>query len=198
MHTDICYVLAFSCIMLNTSLHNPNVQFKPTLQQFIAMNSENDSEQQLPELVFQQIYARYRSTLTLSTCSSQNRNIVSLKHQGYRQVVKHFCFGIILWRGEFRPYNSLSCYLPFPLIFLHFAVYPKCHFALLTMTLVLGWHFSIQNGKDGLRRKVCRRLKGHQTAHAASAAGLKMSQWAGVVGGWPLLVIISIQKKKGE
>ncbi|EHH59746.1 hypothetical protein EGM_09933 [Macaca fascicularis] len=36
--TDTCYVLSFAVIMLNTSLHNPNVRDKPGLERFVAMN----------------------------------------------------------------------------------------------------------------------------------------------------------------
>lgn len=35
---DCCYVLSFAIIMLNTSLHNPSVKEKPTVEQFISMN----------------------------------------------------------------------------------------------------------------------------------------------------------------
>ncbi|KAG7222826.1 hypothetical protein INR49_016036 [Caranx melampygus] len=33
-----CYVLSFAIIMLNTSLHNPNVRDKPPVERFISMN----------------------------------------------------------------------------------------------------------------------------------------------------------------
>lgn len=36
--TDTCYILSFAIIMLNTSLHNPNVKDKPSLQRFVSMN----------------------------------------------------------------------------------------------------------------------------------------------------------------
>ncbi|XP_031558600.1 cytohesin-1-like [Actinia tenebrosa] len=36
--TDTCYVLSFSIILLNTSLHNPSVKDKPTVEKFILMN----------------------------------------------------------------------------------------------------------------------------------------------------------------
>lgn len=35
---DTCYVLSFAVIILNTSLHNPSVKEKPTLDKFVAMN----------------------------------------------------------------------------------------------------------------------------------------------------------------
>ncbi|XP_023344069.1 cytohesin-1 [Eurytemora carolleeae] len=37
-NSDTCYVLSFAIIMLNTSLHNPSVKDKPSVEQFINMN----------------------------------------------------------------------------------------------------------------------------------------------------------------
>uniref|UniRef100_A0A672L5H4 Cytohesin 2 n=1 Tax=Sinocyclocheilus grahami TaxID=75366 RepID=A0A672L5H4_SINGR len=47
--TDTCYVLSFSIIMLNTSLHNPNVRDKPTVERFISMNRGINDGGDLPE-----------------------------------------------------------------------------------------------------------------------------------------------------
>lgn len=47
--TDTCYVLSFAIIMLNTSLHNPNVKDKPTVERFIAMNRGINDGGDLPE-----------------------------------------------------------------------------------------------------------------------------------------------------
>ena len=38
MLSDTCYVLSFAVIMLNTSLHNPAVKDKPTVDRFVTMN----------------------------------------------------------------------------------------------------------------------------------------------------------------
>lgn len=46
---DTCYVLSFAIIMLNTSLHNPNVKDKPTAERFIAMNRGINDGGDLPE-----------------------------------------------------------------------------------------------------------------------------------------------------
>lgn len=46
---DTCYVLSFAVIMLNTSLHNPNVKDKPTVERFIAMNRGINDGGDLPE-----------------------------------------------------------------------------------------------------------------------------------------------------
>lgn len=47
--SDTCYVLSFAIIMLNTSLHNPNVKDKPTAERFIAMNRGINDGGDLPE-----------------------------------------------------------------------------------------------------------------------------------------------------
>jgi hypothetical protein len=46
---DTCYVLSFAIIMLNTSLHNPNVKDKTTVERFIAMNRGINDGGDLPE-----------------------------------------------------------------------------------------------------------------------------------------------------
>ncbi|KAK6059495.1 Sec7 domain protein [Cooperia oncophora] len=35
---DTCFTIAYSCIMLNTLLHNPNVKDRPTLERYQSMN----------------------------------------------------------------------------------------------------------------------------------------------------------------
>lgn len=47
-NSDTCYVLSFAIIMLNTSLHNPSVKEKPTIEQFINMNRGINQGQDLP------------------------------------------------------------------------------------------------------------------------------------------------------
>lgn len=50
--SDTCYVLAFSIIMLNTSLHNPSVKDKLTADQFVKMNNGiNDGGDLPPQLL---------------------------------------------------------------------------------------------------------------------------------------------------
>ena len=44
--------------MLNTSLHNPNVQFKPSVDQFISMNHEIDDGQNIPEALLRSLFDR--------------------------------------------------------------------------------------------------------------------------------------------
>lgn len=45
---DTCYILSFAIVMLNTTLHNPNVKDKPSLQRFVSMNRGIDNGEDLP------------------------------------------------------------------------------------------------------------------------------------------------------
>lgn len=58
---DTCYVLSFAIIMLNTSLHNPNVKDKPTVERFIAMNRGINDGGDLPEELLRVSRARTSS-----------------------------------------------------------------------------------------------------------------------------------------
>ncbi|XP_017274824.1 cytohesin-3 isoform X3 [Kryptolebias marmoratus] len=59
--TDTCYILSFAIIMLNTSLHNPNVKDKPSLQIFVSMNRGINNGEDLPTELLTKLYASIRS-----------------------------------------------------------------------------------------------------------------------------------------
>uniref|UniRef100_A0A3P8VN02 Cytohesin 1a n=1 Tax=Cynoglossus semilaevis TaxID=244447 RepID=A0A3P8VN02_CYNSE len=54
--TDTCYILSFAIIMLNTSLHNPNVKDKPTVERIISMNRGINDGGDLPEDLLRNLY----------------------------------------------------------------------------------------------------------------------------------------------
>jgi len=53
---DTCYVLSFAIIMLNTSLHNPSVKDKPSVEQFITMNRGINDGENLPKELLVSLY----------------------------------------------------------------------------------------------------------------------------------------------
>ncbi|KAL8587836.1 Cytohesin-1 [Nucella lapillus] len=55
-NSDTCYVLSFAIIMLNTSLHNPSVKDKPTVERFIQMNRDINDGGNLPESLLTSLY----------------------------------------------------------------------------------------------------------------------------------------------
>ncbi|MED6241439.1 Cytohesin-4 [Ataeniobius toweri] len=59
--TDTCYILSFAIIMLNTSLHNPNVKDKTTLERFISMNRGINNGEDLPNDLLSKLYESIRN-----------------------------------------------------------------------------------------------------------------------------------------
>ncbi|XP_067088099.1 cytohesin-2-like [Osmerus mordax] len=59
--TDTCYILSFSIIMLNTSLHNPNVKDKPSLERFVSMNRGINHGGDLPRELLMKLYESIRN-----------------------------------------------------------------------------------------------------------------------------------------
>ncbi|XP_008432623.1 cytohesin 4b [Poecilia reticulata] len=59
--TDTCYILSFAIIMLNTSLHNPNVKDKTTLERFISMNRGINNGEDLPSDLLSKLYESIRN-----------------------------------------------------------------------------------------------------------------------------------------
>ncbi|XP_043271073.1 cytohesin-1 isoform X5 [Venturia canescens] len=55
-NTDTCYVLSFAIIMLNTSLHNPSVKDKPSVEHFITMNRGINNGGDLPRELLVSLY----------------------------------------------------------------------------------------------------------------------------------------------
>ncbi|XP_021241381.1 cytohesin-4 isoform X3 [Numida meleagris] len=54
--TDTCYILSFSIIMLNTSLHNPNVKDKPPFERFVSINRGINDGADLPEELLKNLF----------------------------------------------------------------------------------------------------------------------------------------------
>ncbi|XP_076871828.1 cytohesin 4b [Brachyhypopomus gauderio] len=59
--TDTCYILSFAIIMLNTSLHNPNVKDKTTLERFISMNRGINNGEDLPNELLTKLFDSIRN-----------------------------------------------------------------------------------------------------------------------------------------
>ncbi|XP_061770443.1 cytohesin 4b isoform X1 [Nerophis ophidion] len=59
--TDTCYILSFAIIMLNTSLHNPNVKDKTTLERFVSMNRGINNGEDLPRDLLLKLYESIRN-----------------------------------------------------------------------------------------------------------------------------------------
>ncbi|KRY88271.1 Cytohesin-3 [Trichinella pseudospiralis] len=58
---NACYVVSFAIIMLNTSLHNPNVKEKVTLEQFVLRTRDVDVGQDIPKELLASFYECIRA-----------------------------------------------------------------------------------------------------------------------------------------
>uniref|UniRef100_A0A3P8YX61 Cytohesin 4a n=1 Tax=Esox lucius TaxID=8010 RepID=A0A3P8YX61_ESOLU len=56
-----CYILSFAIIMLNTSLHNPNVKDKTPLERFVSMNRGINNGGDLPVELLTKLYDSIRN-----------------------------------------------------------------------------------------------------------------------------------------
>lgn len=60
-HADTCYTLSYAIIMLNTSLHNPSVKDKPSVDQFVSMVRGIDDGRDLPRQLLLSLYESIKS-----------------------------------------------------------------------------------------------------------------------------------------
>jgi len=60
-NADTCYILSYAIIMLNTSLHNPSVKDKPTVERFISMVRGIDDGGNLPRELLVSLYDSIKS-----------------------------------------------------------------------------------------------------------------------------------------
>ncbi|KTF85446.1 hypothetical protein cypCar_00000953 [Cyprinus carpio] len=86
--TDTCYVLSFSVIMLNTSLHNPNVRDKPSVERFISMNRGINEGGDLPEELLRNCFELYNPShkgQVIKACKTEaDGKVVEGNHVVYR------------------------------------------------------------------------------------------------------------------
>ena len=59
---DAAYILSFAIMMLHTSLHNPSVKHKTSIEQWITMNRGNNGGKDFPKQFLLDIYERIKKT----------------------------------------------------------------------------------------------------------------------------------------
>lgn len=75
---DTCYILSFAIIMLNTSLHNPNVKDKPSVERFISMNRGINDGGDLPEDLLTVRCTQKPGSLTSNVCLVCHQHLLLL------------------------------------------------------------------------------------------------------------------------
>ena len=90
-NSDTCYVLSFAIIMLNTSLHNPSVKDKPSVDQFVSMNRGINDGGDLPRELLVSLYESiktepFKVRCAVSICVMlETWHIYSLKRFSYSE-----------------------------------------------------------------------------------------------------------------
>ncbi|XP_032300803.1 cytohesin-4 isoform X2 [Coturnix japonica] len=86
--TDTCYILSFSIIMLNTSLHNPNVKDKPPFERFVSINRGINDGADLPEELLKNCFELFNPNCKgqkIKACKTDgDGKVVEGKHQSYK------------------------------------------------------------------------------------------------------------------
>ncbi|GMS87279.1 hypothetical protein PENTCL1PPCAC_9454 [Pristionchus entomophagus] len=101
---DTAHVLSYSCIMLNTLLHNPAVKDKPTLERFIAMNKESVQQNGVSAETLRQIYdsiAKQPFKLPDEESSRSHEPFIDSTREGwlYKQSSNQaFVVGPLMWK----------------------------------------------------------------------------------------------------
>ncbi|GMR41146.1 hypothetical protein PMAYCL1PPCAC_11341 [Pristionchus mayeri] len=101
---DTAHVLSYSCIMLNTLLHNPAVKDKPTLERFIAMNKESVQQNGVSVETIAQIYdsiAKQPFKLPDEESSRSHEPFIDSTREGwlYKQSSNQaFVVGPLMWK----------------------------------------------------------------------------------------------------
>jgi len=72
INTDTCYIVSFAVIMLNTTLHNPCVKHKTTLDEFVKMNRGIDNGADLPTNLLQSLYESIKQEPFKIPCDDGN------------------------------------------------------------------------------------------------------------------------------
>ncbi|XGW15213.1 hypothetical protein V3C99_001030 [Haemonchus contortus] len=102
-NADTCFTIAYSCIMLNTLLHNPNVKDRPTFERYQSMNKELLEAGSVSTATLAQIYDSIRSREFQIPCDDAARLDNVFLHpdrEGWlcKQSSSQFISGPLSWK----------------------------------------------------------------------------------------------------
>ncbi|KHJ86113.1 Sec7 domain protein, partial [Oesophagostomum dentatum] len=100
---DTCYTIAYSCIMLNTLLHNPNVKDRPTFERYQNMNKELLDAGSVNTALLAQIFDSIRTREFQIPCEDAARLDNIFLHPDregwlYKQSSSQFISGPLSWK----------------------------------------------------------------------------------------------------
>lgn len=104
---DQAHTVAYSCIMVNTLLHNPNVKDKPSLEKYIDMNKELLARGAITIEMLTEVYEEVGETpfkipdeVTASGKGSVNDILLHAEREGwlFKQSSNPVFSGALSWR----------------------------------------------------------------------------------------------------
>ena len=103
---DTCFILAFSIIMLNTALHNPNAKMKISAEQFIKQNKGINSGKDLAPDMLEAIFRSIKEEpfkIPDETYDDLMYTFFSPEREGW--LLKQVCY---FWRKRHSPLHSVN------------------------------------------------------------------------------------------
>lgn len=102
-NADTCFTIAYSCIMLNTLLHNPNVKDRPTFERYQSMNKELLDAGSVSTATLSQIFDSIRTREFQIPCDDAARLDNVFLHPDregwlYKQSSSQFISGPLSWK----------------------------------------------------------------------------------------------------
>ncbi|EPB70173.1 PH domain protein [Ancylostoma ceylanicum] len=102
-NADTCFTIAYSCIMLNTLLHNPNVKDRPTFERYQNMNKELLDAGSVNTAILAQIFDSIRAREFQIPCEDAARLDNIFLHPDregwlYKQSSSQFISGPLSWK----------------------------------------------------------------------------------------------------
>ncbi|CAB3402792.1 unnamed protein product [Caenorhabditis bovis] len=112
---DACHTVAYSCIMLNTLLHNPNVKDRPTFERYVNMNKELLEANAVSMQTLQAIYDSIKSSefkIPQDDTGSISDILLHAEREGwlYKQSSGQFLSGALSWKRRWFVLSDTCLY----------------------------------------------------------------------------------------
>ncbi|CAJ0942598.1 unnamed protein product, partial [Mesorhabditis belari] len=97
---DVCYILAYSCVMLNTLLHNPSVKDKPSFERFLSMNRDFVTSGDIQQSMLGNIYDSIKQQAFKLPNDSLGSLVDHADYDGwlFKQSSNQFLTGPLSWK----------------------------------------------------------------------------------------------------
>ncbi|CAI5446308.1 unnamed protein product [Caenorhabditis angaria] len=114
-NADTCYTISYSCVMLNTLLHNPNVKDRPTFERYLQMNKEGLESDSVSIQTLQTIFDVIKSSefkMPQDDTGSISDILLHAEREGwlYKQSSNQFISGPLSWKKRWFVLSETCLY----------------------------------------------------------------------------------------